>query len=55
MAKITPFQGYRPSSNMAGKVSSPPYDVMSSDEARSIVQDNPDSFLRVIKPEIDWK
>ena len=54
MATIKPFQGYCPSSDMAGKVSSPPYDVMSSDEARSIVQDNPDSFLRVIKPEIDF-
>ena len=54
MAKIKPFQGYRPSSDIASKVSSPPYDVMSSDEARSIVQDNPDSFLRVIKPEIDF-
>jgi len=54
MAKIKPFQGYLPSSDMAGKISSPPYDVMSSDEARDMVQGNPNSFLRVIKPEIDF-
>ena len=54
MAKIKPFQGYRPPSDMAGSVSSPPYDVMTSDEARDIVQENPYSFLRVIKPEIDF-
>ena len=54
MAVIKPFQGYRTPSDMAGSVSSPPYDVMSSDEARNMVQGNPDSFLRVIKPEIDF-
>ena len=55
MAKIKPFQGYRPSPNMAASVSSPPYDVMTSDEARVVAQNNPLSFLRVIKPEIDLK
>ena len=54
MAKIKPFQGYRPSPNMAASVSSPPYDVMTSDEARIVAQNNPYSFLRVIKPEIDF-
>ena len=54
MATIKPFQGYRSPPNTAGTVSSPPYDVMTSDEARDMVQGNPDSFLRVIKPEIDF-
>ena len=54
MAAIKPFQGYRSPSDMAGSVSSPPYDVMTSDEARDMVQGNPNSFLRVIKPEIDF-
>ncbi len=54
MAVIKPFQGYRAPSDMAGSISSPPYDVMSSDEARNMVKGNPDSFLRVIKPEIDF-
>ena len=54
MATIIPFRGYRPPSDSAHKISSPPYDVMSSDEARDMTRYNPDSFLRVIKPEIDF-
>ena len=54
MSTIKPFQGYLPPFNMAGKVSSPPYDVLSSNEAREVAQNNPDSFLRIIKPEIDY-
>ena len=54
MVTIKPFQGYRSPSNTAGTVSSPPYDVMTSDEARDMAQGNPDSFLHVIKPEIDF-
>ena len=53
MSIIKPFRGYRPPSDIAGKVSSPPYDVLSSDEARKIAQNNPNSFLRIIKPEVD--
>ena len=55
MSTIKPFRGYLPPYDMAGKVSSPPYDVLSSDEARKMVQNNPDTFLRIIKPEIDFK
>jgi len=54
VAIIKPFRGYLPPSELARKVSSPPYDVISSDEAREIILNNPDSFLRVIKPEIDY-
>jgi uncharacterized protein (DUF1015 family) len=35
-------------------VASPPYDVLSSDEARALVKDNPNSFLRVNKSEVDF-
>ena len=38
MSNIKPFQGFRPPSDLACKVSSPPYDVMTSDEARDMVQ-----------------
>ena len=55
MAEIKPFRGYLPPPDLAKKVSSPPYDVLSSDEARSIVKENNDSFLRVIKPETDYE
>ncbi len=54
MALIKPFRGYRPPADLAHKITSPPYDVMTSDEARDMVQNNNDSFLRVIKPEIDF-
>ena len=54
MANIKPFQGYLPPPEIANKVSSPPYDTLSSDEAREMVQNNSDSFLRIIKPEIDY-
>ena len=54
MAYIKPFQGYLPPQEIANKVSSPPYDTLSSDEAREMVQNNSDSFLRIIKPEIDY-
>ena len=54
MSTIKPFRGYLPTAEMAYKVSSPPYDVLSSAEAREMAQNNPDSFLRIIKPEIDF-
>jgi len=54
MAEIKSFRGYLPPVEMAKKVSSPPYDVLSSIEAREMAQNNSDSFLRIIKPEIDY-
>ena len=54
MAIIKPFQGFRPPSELVSAVSSPPYDIMTSDEAREMVKNNPDSFLRIIKPEVDF-
>ena len=55
MAKILPFRGFLPPQSLAKIVSSPPYDTLSSDEARAMVERNDRSFLRVIKPEIDFK
>ena len=55
MALIKTFRGYRPPENLADKITSPPYDVMNSEEAREMVQNNNNSFLRIIKPEIDYK
>jgi len=53
MAKISPIKGYRPSSEQAKAVGSPPYDVLNSAEAKEMAKDNPASFLRIIKPEIE--
>ena len=54
MAVIRPFKGYLPLPDQAKEISSPPYDVLSSAEAREIVKSNPKSFLRIIKPEIEF-
>jgi uncharacterized protein (DUF1015 family) len=53
MAEIIPFAALRPTPELASRICELPYDVMSSEEARVIAQDNPLSFLHVSKPEID--
>lgn len=53
MSMIRPFRGLRPRKEFAHRIASQPYDVLDSDEARDIVKDNPLSFLRVVKPEVD--
>ncbi|MGM0601364.1 MAG: DUF1015 domain-containing protein [Candidatus Rifleibacteriota bacterium] len=53
MSIVKPFKGLRPPKELAPKVASLPYDVMNSEEAREIAKDNPQSFLHIVKPEID--
>ncbi|HKI02215.1 MAG TPA: DUF1015 family protein [Thermoanaerobaculia bacterium] len=53
MAKIRPFQALRPVSETAARVSSVPYDVVNTEEARAQADGNPLSFLHVTRPEID--
>src|SRR5512138_1096172 len=53
MATLTPFRALRPPAARAARVASPPYDVVSTREARDLAAGNPDSFLRVSRPEID--
>ena len=53
MAIIKPFKGLRPRPDVAEKVASRPYDVLSSEEARVEAKDNPYSFLHITKSEID--
>ncbi len=55
MAKIKPFRGLRPSQNIVEQVESRPYDVLSSDEARSEANGNAMSLYHIIKPEIDFE
>src|SRR5208283_1920986 len=43
----------RPKPELAARICELPYDVMSSDEARTVAAGNPLSFLRISKPEID--
>lgn len=53
MSLIRPFTGLRPDADRAAEVIAPPYDVLSSAEARIRAQDKPWSFLHISKPEID--
>ncbi len=53
MVKVKPFFALRPKEELVSKVAALPYDVMSSDEAREEVKNNPYSFLHIDKAEID--
>jgi uncharacterized protein (DUF1015 family) len=50
---IEPFRALRPAPGRAAEVLAPPYDVLSSAEARARVDGRPWSFLHISKPEID--
>jgi uncharacterized protein (DUF1015 family) len=53
MASLHPFRALRPAADAAADVSSVPYDVVSTEEARQLAADNPLSFLHVTRSEID--
>ncbi|SFD05554.1 DUF1015 domain-containing protein [Clostridium uliginosum] len=53
MAIVRPFKAIRPIKQLASKIAALPYDVMSSEEAREIVQENEYSFLHVDRAEVD--
>jgi uncharacterized protein (DUF1015 family) len=53
VAVIQPFRALRPPADKVALVASPPYDVVSTEEARALAADNPLSFLHVSRPEID--
>ena len=52
--KIKPFRGIRPPKALAKQVSSRPYDVLNSDEARAEAVGNEMSLYHIIKPEINF-
>ena len=52
--KIKPFKGIRPPKELVEKVSSRPYDVLNSDEARAEAAGNEMSLYHIIKPEINF-
>ena len=53
MPLIKPFAGLRPAPGRAADVAAPPYDVMSTAEARAMVAGRPWSFLHISRPEVD--
>ncbi len=52
--QIKPFRGIRPPKNLVEQVSSRPYDVLNSEEARREAEGNPMSLYHIIKPEINF-
>jgi uncharacterized protein (DUF1015 family) len=50
---VRPFAALRPLAEHAAAVIAPPYDVVSTEEARALVRDRPSSFLHISRPEID--
>ena len=53
MPLIHPFRALRPAPGRAAEILAPPYDVLSSAEARERAKGKPWSFLHISKPEID--
>jgi uncharacterized protein (DUF1015 family) len=50
---VRPFAALRPTAASAAAVVAPPYDVVSTDEARALATGRPHSFLHISRPEID--
>ena len=53
MATVKPFRAIRPKKEYAEQVISLPYDVMNREEASSMAEGNPYSFLHICRSEID--
>ena len=51
--RINPFNAWRPAKGKAGDVASVPYDVVNTQQAAALAEGNPDSFLHVVRAEID--
>jgi uncharacterized protein (DUF1015 family) len=54
MSILVPFKAFRPIKDKVKEIASRPYDVLNAQEAREICKDNPNSFYRVIKPELEF-
>ena len=53
MASLHPFRALRPIPSKVAQVACVPYDVIDRSEARALAENNPLSFLHVVRPEID--
>ena len=51
--RVKAFKAWRPAEGKAQSVASVPYDVVDTKQARALAADNPDSFLHVVRAEID--
>lgn len=51
--RIKAFRALLPPAEIAHLVASVPYDTVNTEEARMLATDNPKSFLRIVRPEIE--
>lgn len=54
MTVIRPFQGIRPTKELASSIAALPYDVYTCEEARAVTDKNPLSFLKVDRAETQF-
>lgn len=54
MATVKPFRGMRPPAEMVKKLAAPPYDVVSTEEARAYAKGNDACFFHISRPEIEF-
>lgn len=55
MAVIRPFAGIRPCQEKADKIAALPYDVYNRQEAKKVVEQNPESFLKIDRAETQFE
>lgn len=53
MAIVRPFKGIIPKKELAEQVACLPYDVMNRKEAKQMAEGNPNSYLHIVRSEID--
>jgi uncharacterized protein (DUF1015 family) len=51
--RVKAFKAWRPAEGKAQRVASVPYDVVDTQQAAALAANNPDSFLHVVRAEID--
>ena len=51
--RIKAFKAWRPAADKVEQVASVPYDVVDTQQAKELAEGNPDSFLHVVRAEID--
>ncbi|MDH5656096.1 MAG: DUF1015 family protein, partial [Spirochaetia bacterium] len=54
MVKVNSFRALRPVKEKAHEIICPPYDVVDTEEARTLAGDNQNSFLHIVRSEIDF-
>ena len=53
MVDFIAFKAWRPQTDLAKEVAAVPYDVVDTEEARALVENAPNSLLRVTRPDVD--